>query len=188
MSIISNIKDFFAQMLLKKELQKVSRKRMPAGFGQIRTVGILYIVPEEQEYPVITDFVRFFQENNKVVKALGYTNKDYVPHYCFPKLTYDYFSKKNVNWLGKPANKFVTDFIANDFDLMIDLNTIENFTLSYIGYMNQARFKVGMMNDTNLKHYDLMMHVNENIPLKEYTEQIIHYLTNLNISSNEQKA
>jgi len=185
-SIINLVKDKVGIFLLKKELDRIRRNRKPERFSKIKTIGILYLVPEEKEFPFISDFVKFLQDNCKVVKALGYTNSDYIPHYCFPKLTYDYFTKKNINWYGKPSHKFVDDFIKTDYDLMIDLNTRNIFTINYIGYLCQAKFKVGMMNDNNVKHYDLMMNVPENIALPDYIPQIKHYLTNLNITSNEQ--
>lgn len=188
MGIVDKTKSTIGEYLLKKELQKARRNRRPAGFKNIKTVGILYIVPEEKEYPFITDFVKFFQENNKIVKVLGFTNCDIIPHYCFPKLTYDYFTMKNINWYGKPTHKFVDDFINNDFDLMIDLHTNNNFTLNFIGYTSQAKFKVGMMSESNLIHYDLLMNVPSDIELSEYLTQIKHYLTNINISTNEQEA
>jgi len=186
-SIINKVKSSIGEFLLKKELQKARRNRKPAGFKNVKTVGILYSVPEEIKFPYITDFVKFLQDNNKIVKALGFTYSDYVPHYCFPKLTYDYFTKKHINWFGKPSHKFIDDFINNDFDLMIDLHTDNNFTLNFIGFTCLAKFKVGMMNDNNLKHYDLMMNVSQDIELSEYLTQIKHYLTNLNISTNEQE-
>ena len=59
--------------------------------------------------------------------------------------------------------------------------------MNFIGYTSLAKFKVGMMNENNLVHYDLMMNVPPDINLAEYLTQIKHYLTNLNINSNEQE-
>jgi len=186
-SILKKIKSSIGQFFLKKDLQKSNRIRKPMSFSNVKTIGLLYIVPEEHIFPVITEFVKFLQDNNKIVKALGFTNTDYIPHYCFPKLTYDYFTKKNINWYGKPTHKFVDDFVNTDFDLMIDLHTSGNFTIQYIGYLCQSKFKVGKMSPPNLNNYDLMMNVAEEIELKEYIEQIKHYITQINISSNEQE-
>lgn len=185
MGIVVKIKNTIGSYLLKKDLQKLRRNRKPNGFNNIKTIGILYVVPHEQDYPHIVNFVKYFQDNNKIVKALGFTNTEYIPHYCFPKLTYDYFTKKNINWFGKPSHKFVDDFVNTEYDLLIDLQTSENFTISYIGYTSIAKFKMGMNSSSNLEHYDLMMTVQPDIELSEYLSQIIHYLTNINISTNE---
>ncbi len=187
MYILKNLRNSLGQFFLRKELLKCKRNRKPMSFNYIKTVGLLYKVPEENIFPAITEFVKFLQDNNKIVKALGFTDTDYIPHYCFPKLTYDYFTKKNTNWFGKPTHKFVDDFIINDYDLMIDLHTDENFTIQYIGYICQSKFKVGIMNPSNVKHYDLMMSVPKDIELTEYINQIKHYITQINISSNEQE-
>lgn len=188
MSFYSNLKNWAGNFLLKKELQRFKRNRKPASFQSVKTVGLLYVVPEEKDFPYITDFVKFFQDNGKVVKALGFTNTDFVPHYCFPKLTYDYFTRKNSNWYGKPNHKFVDDFMENDYDLLIDLTTSPSFTMGFIGYLCKSKFKMGAMNDANVKHYDLMMQIDPNIPINEYITHIKHYLTNLNIISYEQNA
>jgi len=181
--LIKKIRQYAGYYFLNRELKKRRRLKRPKSLGQIKTVGIIYMIPPESELNVISEFVKFFQDRNKTVKALGFTNTDLVPHYCFPKLTYDYYTKKNLNWYGKPSSKFVDDFIKNDFDIMIDISCVPSFSINYIGYMSVAGFKMGKLNDENLKHYDFMFNVPDDITLAEYTKQIKHYLTNININN-----
>lgn len=184
MQLINHIKSFAANLVLKKELKKFHRRKQPQSFDRIKTVGIIYLVPKEADFSLIGDFVKFFQTHNKLVKALGYTNTELTPHYCFPKLTYDYFTKKELNWYGKPNSKFVRDFLKNDYDLMIDLTTQPLFALQYLGYLSPARFKVGQMNERNVSHYDFMLNVPDSINLQDYTQQIIHYIKNINFNND----
>jgi len=182
-SLLQQFKSKLGNFFLKQELKKFTRKKKPMHFNNVKTVGILYVVPSEKDFHHINDFVKYLQHNNKVVKALGYTNSPYVPHYCFPKLTYDYFSMKEVNWYGKPNSKFAIDFMKNNFDLLIDLNTSPLFTLNYIACLSVSGFKTGIFNDNNVQHYDLMFNVKDNISLEEYITHIKHYLLNINISN-----
>ncbi len=156
---------------------------MPKDFSKVKTVGIVYVVPSERDFKIISSFVKFFQDQNKNVKALGFTNSDMVPHFCFPKLTYDYYTKKDLNWYNKPSSNFVDDFIKNEYDLMIDLTTSFEFSTRYIAYNSKSLFKVGKMNDKNLVHYDLLLDVTDDISLHDYTDHIKHYLTHINIKN-----
>ncbi|MDD3877020.1 MAG: hypothetical protein PHT69_10390 [Bacteroidales bacterium] len=184
MSIIQQLKDNLGYFFLKQELKKFSRKKKPMSFDQIKTVGILYVVPSEKDFHYINDFVKYLQQNNKTVKALGYTNTPYIPHYCFPKLTYDYFSSKEINWYGKPKSKFAEDFMKSDFDLLIDLSTKPIFTINYISYLSSAYFKTGILNDNNVQHFDLMLDIKEDTDLNDFIHHIQHYLININISND----
>ena len=166
--------------IFNKNLTKLKRRRVVHNLESAKTIGLLYDATDEQEYAIICNLVKILQNDNKTVKALGYLNYNIIPHYCIPKLSFDYFIMKDVNFFYIPNNSFVEDFIKNDFDILIDLSVKDFFPFQYIAGMSNAKFKVGRDGINHSKYYDFMLNINEEITLKEYIKQICEYLTILN--------
>ena len=152
--------------ILNKNLSKLKRKRIVHNLESAKTIGLLYDATDEQEYAVICELVKNFQNENKIVKALGYLNYNIIPHYCIPKLSFDYFIMKDIGFFYIPNNTFVDDFIKNDFDILIDLSIMDFFPFQYISGMSKAKFKVGRDGENHSKYYDFMLNINEKIFLK----------------------
>jgi hypothetical protein len=145
-----------------------------------KTIGIVYDASEEDKYSVVSDFVRYFQNNQKTVKALGFVNYNRLPHYCFPKLSYDYFTKRDLNWYFKPSTSRVKDFMNEEFDIVIDLCMHDCFPLNYVSGLSKAKFKVGRYGEKNSAIYDFMLNMNTTITLNDYMKEVIHYLSIIN--------
>jgi len=170
----------------RKSLSKVARYPEITNLKDAKTIGIIYNATDEAKYPVVCDFVKYLQEKDKTVKALGFLNYKIVPHYCFPKLCYDYFTRKDLNWFLKPGNAFVNDFINNPFDLLIDLNLENNFPLLYVCSLSRAKYKVGKYSDENKALYDFMINEGDSVALEEYINHVVHYLKLINAKPDEQ--
>ncbi len=140
-------------------------------------IGILYDASEEENYHVVYNFVRTLIEQQKKVKALGYVNETIIPHYCHPRLSFDYFTLKDLNWYKKPIGHFVKDFVSNEFDMVINLDVNNLNQLTYITGISAARFKVGRFNDGNKDSFDLMIDLKDPTNIEILLKEINHYLT-----------
>lgn len=180
MSIISNTKQSLGNFFLQRDQKKVTRNRLITSLSDVKTVGLLFDASIEEDHVVITEFVKYFQESQKVVKALGYVNFNRVPHYCYPKLSYDYFTNKDMNWYLKPVGTKINDFVEEEFDLMIDLCLKGCFSVRYIAALSKAKFKVGRFGEKNKENYDFMLDVAPDISLKDFIQELTHYLTIIN--------
>ena len=180
MSFIINIKNKIWSYFLKKETDKIKRNRKLLNLSDAKTIGIIYQVNQEEHYNVICSFIKELQDKNKNVRSLGYV-KDYnvVPHFCFPKLSYDYFTKKEVNWYKVPSSNFVNDFVKENFDILIDLSNEDCMPIQYISAISNASFKVGLYNDKNKNIYDFMIKV-DGLTIQNLINQIKHYLSLIN--------
>lgn len=185
MNFIDNIRQSIGNYFLKKDIAKVNRSRSIMNLDDAKTIGIVFNASEEATYCIVNDFVRFFQDNQKTVKALGFANFNRLPHYCFPKLTFDYFTKRDLNWYYKPGNSRVNDFINQEYDIVIDLCMHECFPLTYIFGLSKAKFKVGRFGEKYSDIYDFMLNVNHKISMESYIKEIIHYLSIINKNQNE---
>lgn len=85
----------------------------------------------------------------------------------------------NVSFFGRPKSGDGTQFIVQEFDILIDLSLQKSIALQYMLIHSAAKFKVGWKaEDPNL--YDLEIDVTANPQCRFLMEQIIHYLEKLN--------
>lgn len=158
----------------------MKRKKITTNLSKAKYIGILYVVGDENQYLKVCDFVKSLQDERKEVKAIGFVNNKAIPYYCYPKIAYDYFTIKDLNWFMKPSNSFVHDFINKEFDMLIDISIESCFSIQYIAGLSKANFKVGRYGINPLNFYDLMLQVDDKINLIDYLKYIKHYLTILN--------
>lgn len=169
------------------EALKAQRTRKTHNLDSAKRVGILFDASEESSYKKVSEFVRCLQNEKKTVKVVGYVNMKFIPHYCIPMLSYDFYTKKDVNWFKKPTKACIQDFIHEDFDILIDLNLDDCVHSQWISGLSQAKFKVGLYSKKNQKYFDFMIKPEIPTGLNEFLKQIIHYLSKLNSETNEQK-
>lgn len=146
---------------MRKQFARVAASGRAAlkakSFEQARSIGLVYLITDEAGQQLITSWVNSLQESRKEVHALGlYTGKA-IPHFCFPKISFDYLHSKNLNWYGKPAGDKVRDFVQQPFDMLINLDLTGNVSLQYICAASAASFKVGLQNGENDSILDFMI-------------------------------
>lgn len=174
------IRTLIGNYFLKEELSKTGRERKMTNLRDARKIGILYTLDDVPEYDTVSEFVSRLQHDHKEVKALGFVkNKNLVSRFL-PKLSYDFFSAKDINWCFKPIHTKVKDFIEKEFDILIDLSMKDSLPLKFISGLSMAHCRVGRFSDENTGCYDIMIDLNKPMSLNEYMLQIIHYLTVIN--------
>ncbi len=186
MNIITNIKEITGNHYLKKNLPKNNRIRKIVNLDDAKTVGIIYILKDEQTYNQITRFIKLLQDKQINVKAIGYFDGNIRPIYAIEKLSLDYYDRKDLNWFGKPKGRYVADFCKTDFDILIDISLNDIFQTRYIAAFSKAKFKVGKDSENSKIIYDLMIAINSTTTLDEFITLIIHYLSIINKKNNEE--
>jgi hypothetical protein len=171
----SKLKQFFWDLIYNKEVAKLSREKKFISFSNALSIGILYDVGDEEEYKRFTSFASSLQSERKEIKALGYVKYNLIPHYCYPKLSFDYIIKKNISWYGKPSGEFVKDFISRDFDILINLNLNENPVFQYICGLSHAKFKIGKYSPENEKYLDFMLEVENDLSVDDFIKKLMEY-------------
>lgn len=180
MSFFRNIQQFFINSEINKELAHSDREKKFNSFDKARSIGILYKVGEEKDQIEFSAFVLRLQNEKKEVKSMGLVKYKDIPHYCYPKLYYDYITTRNINLIRKPTGEKVTDFINKDFDILINFDTEDDISLKYIAGFSKAKCKVGIFNESHQAIYDLMINIEKGCPFNELAE---HYLTYINMFS-----
>jgi hypothetical protein len=174
------IRTLVGNYFLKEELSKTGRERTITNLRDARKIGILYTLDDVPEYETVSEFVSRLQHDHKEVKALGFVkNKNLVSRFL-PKLSYDFFSRKDINWFFKPLHSRVKDFIEKEFDILIDLSMKDSLPLKFISGLSLAHCRIGRFSEGNRVCYDIMIDLTSPLTLNEYILQIVHYLTVIN--------
>jgi hypothetical protein len=137
--------NFIKKRLLKRCLEKhnMVRERQIVSLVQVRTMGIICQITDENSYKEIHELFSKIQSPNRSVWLMAYIDKKEVPYFCLPQLSADYFSKKQLNWFGKPNFVQLNDFLQKDFDILIDFSRKYLHPLHYILATSNARLIIG---------------------------------------------
>lgn len=180
MKIIDNIRLRVAKKNLISELENLQRDVKSSGYDSLKSVGILYYLPDEDTYKTLESFIEKLNASKIKSRVVAYHDGKLTPHYFIPKLQQDIITRKTVNFNLKPSGLFVNDFINEPFDLLIDLSLECYYPLLHLAAMSKAHMKVGRHTDLHEKIFDFMFTVNNDIPLSEYIDLLIHYLKKIN--------
>ncbi|HLO91775.1 MAG TPA: hypothetical protein VK172_11485 [Lentimicrobium sp.] len=163
----------------------MSRVKRPVNLINATSIGIIYLLSDEDEYNRVTNFTKRLQEQGKKVHVIGLYHYNRIPVFYIPKLSYDLLLPKDLDFFFRPSAAFVPRFIADPFDMLIDLSSPDNFTLHYIASLSVAGFKIGRKIDDRALPYDIMIDTGSNISSQELIEQIVHYTSNLDFKPPE---
>lgn len=164
----------------KKERSHIEIQRRMTNLQDARRIGILYMLEDVPDYERVSEFVTELQHEHKEVKALGFVkNKNLISRFL-PKLSFDFFSTKDLTWFYKPVHTTVRDFIEIEFDILIDLSLQDCFPLKYISGLSKSFCKVGRFSEENSSYYDFMIDSKSSTSFKEFLGYVKHYLTIIN--------
>jgi len=170
---------------LKKYLRKRKTKSIRGNkvrnlklreLSNVKTVGIVFDASSEELYKRSAHLVRHFSSMKKEVKSIAITNTDEIPAYADNTLSFNYIVKKDVNWYGFPKNKYIVDFVNQEFDILINLDFDQDPSLSFIVNSSMANLKIGLNNDSEELELDFMLEGIKNNDLSIFMKELLKYL------------
>lgn len=171
--MFESIRNYFWNAEIKKKLQKSDRSIKIVHPSDAKSIGIIYNVGEEKDYLIITAFAGRLQNDKKEVRTLGWINLKDPPHYCYPRLMFDYITRRNINWFHKPSGEKISDFINKEFDILLNIDTTDNPSLTYATALSKAKFKVGIYSEKNKDYFDLMIDLDKTPEVPILIEQMM---------------
>ncbi len=174
--MINTLRNFFWRSDIKRESARLNRTKTIISIEQSKTIGILYNVGDEKDYIAATTLFAGLQQLKKEVRTLGFIPYKDPPHYCYPRLLYDYITKKNINWYKKPSGEKIKDFINKDFDILLNLDTVHNSSLTYVYALSHAKFKLGIETDINKEFSDLIIATKDTVSMSELFNFMLDYI------------
>ena len=179
MQFIEEIKQRVGKWVFKRELKTNKRVKEVCNLKSAKSIGILYDASSEEQIKIVRPFVSFFFNLKKDVKALGFVNSKELSYCHVPKLQYDFFYKKDLNWYYKPQNYIIDNFIKKEHDILINLTDSSVIPIKYLVASSIAHFKIGIYEE-NYEIYDLMISLTDDRSIQKLMDEIKHYINLIN--------
>ena len=179
MKFIENIKKRIGYWVFQRELKNNKRFKEIFNLDAARSVGILYDATSEEKIKQVKPFVDYFFNLKKDVKALGYVNAKQLSYCHIPKLQYDFFYQKDLNWYYKPHNYIIDNFIKKEYDILINLCDVSCIPIKYLVASSLAHFKIGEQ-EKGYEIYDLMISLKEDKSMDKLMHEIKHCINLIN--------
>ncbi|MBT4344828.1 MAG: hypothetical protein HOD68_02060 [Flavobacteriales bacterium] len=179
MQFIEDIKKKVGKWVFKRELKINKRRKEVCNLESAKSIGILYDASSEEQINLVRPFVSFFFDLKKDVKALGFVNAKELSYCHVPKLQYDFFYKKDLNWYYKPQNYIIDNFIKKEHDILINLTDSSVIPIKYLVASSLAHFKIGIYEE-NYQIYDLMISLTDDRSQQKLMDEIKHYINLIN--------
>jgi len=175
---------FFKKFLYNKKLKKAFalreplRKKTMVPFSEMKSCLVIFDASDEQNCHIMFSIIKEMQDLGKVVRAVGYVPWKNNPHWCFPKISYDYINASGVAFSGAPKADFVNDLLDSRFDLLIDFLQKPVPPVCYISSLVYAGLKVARKRSEDehfMRIFDVIIDNNE-LSDRAFFEELKRYL------------
>ncbi|MBT5614947.1 MAG: hypothetical protein HOJ77_01695 [Flavobacteriales bacterium] len=179
MQFIEDFKQKVGKWVFQRELKTNKRTKEVCNLDNAQSIGILYDATSEEQIKIVKPFVSYFFDLKKDVKALGYVNSKQLSFHHTPKLQYDFFYQKDLNWYYKPQNYIIDNFVKKEYDILINLCDSSIIPIKYLVASSIAHFKIGV-HEENYEIYDLMISLKDDKSMEKLMHEIRHYINLIN--------
>ncbi len=181
MKLFDRFKEWLGIRRLVRDLPQ-DRKPIARNLALARKVAIVYVVEDEAAHNHVRNYVKRVKEELGIsnVMALGYSDQKVMPHYLHAKLNFEAICQKDLNWYRIPQGNTVQNFVAEEYEVLIDLTLEDRLPIQYIMAKSRARFKVGRWSESNKKILDMMIDMAGSRSLPQLIQQVHHYLLMVN--------
>lgn len=181
MKLFDRLKEWMGIRRLLRDLPQ-DRKPIARNLALARKVAIVYVVEDEATHNHVKNYVKRVKEELGIsnIMALGYSDQKVMPHYLHARLNFDAICQKDLNWYRIPQGNAVQNFMAEEFEVLIDLTLEDRLPVQYILAKSRARFKVGRWSESNKKILDMMIDMAGSRSLPQLIQQVHHYMLMVN--------
>jgi hypothetical protein len=160
------------------------RKKRLINLKKASSVGILFEVHDNETYQKVYDYIQQLHDTKIKVKVLGFVMEKHLALHFLPVLSFDYIYPKDLNWYGKPWSKHAQEFWSSDFDICINISSVNCYPLKYILCKSISSLKVGPYSEEDKEYYDILVQPEVNHDQVKFLRQVHDYLTILHPKEN----
>ncbi|MDQ3100000.1 MAG: hypothetical protein M3R08_01320 [Bacteroidota bacterium] len=181
MKWFNRIKEWMGRRRLLRELPR-ERRPITKNLADARKVAIVYVATDEKAFTHVKNYVKRVKEELGIsnIMALGLTDEKVLPNYLHPRLNFEALTHKDLNWYRIPRGSTVENFMAEEFEVIIDLSLEDRLPVQYIVAKSRARFKVGRFSESNKQILDMMIDIAGAQSLSQLIQQVHNYLLMVN--------
>ncbi len=178
MGAIDNIKRKLSDFSFQRK-ESPKREVKAINITKAQTIGVVYRADDDETKELVERYIKFLKEYKIKCKTLGYYNRDELPLYVTPKLEFDYFLKKDLNWKLETKVPEVLNFVQSEFDILIDTTVKEDRVIRFIVKQSRAQFKVGCAK-TELSDLDFTINLQPEEGVRQLMKGLDNYLHLIN--------
>ena len=179
MKYLVKIRQFIAEILLKRHISKQIRLKGTFNFELAKKIGVIFNADKKSDFIISKKFIDSLIKQNIVVKSIAYINSKKLPEHLKNEPNIVFFENKDFNFFYKAKKNEIKEFINSDFDILIDLCVEDYYVVNNIVRLSLSKFKVGKFNKNN--YYDFMINIDRNNNLEFFINQIIQYVSKIKI-------
>lgn len=150
-------------------------------FESIKTIGLLSNPRSKVEFQELDQVIEYIEKLDKQIFPLIYIDNRIKNDMFTKKISWPVFGKENCNWYGKPKKEINLNHFKNkEFDILIDLSFLENFSLKSVFIQSKAQLKIMHTSNSSKQFADFTF--KSSIPQNKliFVKELIHYLTIIN--------
>jgi hypothetical protein len=179
---MSQFSQNFGKRILRKRLKNAVRNKNAQNFKSASSATILFDALIPNSFSVVKDFSKYLKENEIKTKVIGYVAQKEVPQEMLLWANYEFITKKEINWFGKPTGPVAESYFASEPDILFVFSFTQNLSVDFLSQLSLAQFKVGCFTEDS-NDYDLMINPpGGKCDLDFLTEQVKLYINMLNPS------
>lgn len=179
MELFNNLRLKAGRYMLQRRLSAVRRMHQDFNLEKVKKVGILWDATFENDFQHLAALNRQLSDMGKSVEVMTWIPDKIVPD-RLTGLTYMKFLRQtDLNWAFIPVSEDAKKFIANSFDLIIDINPSSVFQLNCLVALSAAPMKVGpdVTEEPEKTPYDMMIRTPKPFSIAVFLEQTMLYLS-----------
>ncbi|HKK43212.1 MAG TPA: hypothetical protein VJ963_12435 [Bacteroidales bacterium] len=181
MEIFQSIRLKVGKLLLARKTSSLKRRKYYSNISMVRKIGIVWDASKPVEFGILSRFHQKMHNRGIDVMILGYYPEKELPDRYTAQRYLSVIRSTELSYFYIPVSRDATDFIAERFDVLIDINSGSVFPLQYILEMSQAGFKVGLYKSSeNDSPFDMMMDIKSPVDIESYLNDVVEYLEMIN--------
>lgn len=157
-----------------KNTSKIKNKEV-CNLQDAKRIAILFNGTKVKNIKLVKHFITKFAKGKQMVTVLGYVDRDHKSFDHMSVLHFDFFSKRELSWYGKPKGMVIRNFLNEEFDILIDLSLKDFYPLKYLSVASKAKYKVGRYRE-DISIFDLSIDYKDNRNLAVLIDKISQHL------------
>lgn len=175
MGFIQDIKNWAYQRSLRARIAK-RRAAKGVNLDNAKTIAILFPADDVDQRKAIVRYADQLKKKGKKVRMLAYLSiADPNAKFAFP-----FFTKKQVDWAGRPKGEEVEVFLREAYDLLMVIQPASNRIFEYLSLLTDARMKIGPVPE-HPEAYDLMIDTGPQMQPAQFIQQFEGILKKTNV-------
>lgn len=167
--------ELYANYILNRISKEVERDKQVFNLQDASNVAILFDGTKVKDIELVKSFVAKFARGKETVTVLAYVNDNHKSFDHISMLHFDFFSKDQLNWFGKPKGIIIRNFLNKEYDILIDLSLKTFYPLTYLLAASPARYKIGRLTE-DISIFDLAINNKKDKSLEALITKITHHL------------